>query len=187
VDNNDIQKYDLSRDEFLSIYFYTLEWKPEPTQNTYLRLNAALTSQDRDLKCTKWRFYLHHLFNALRKIPKWKHTHDLYRGVQGDLTKKYPGKYEKGKQITWYGFTSATTEFGVITNFLPQNQTITVFALNVIFSGRSVNHFSAIPNESEILIPPGSRFEVVSVGNMPQVVLIQLKQIPTMEKLLNME
>jgi len=190
LEENQLHKYDLTRDEFLSIFFYTLEWK-DNTLNTYSRLNYALTSHDRDLQSPKWRFYLHHLFNGLRKIPKWNCTHDLYRGVKGDLTQKYPEKYVVGKTITWYAFSSATTRVDVITSFVlsdkPEPEPGTVFTLNGVFSGRSVKHFSAMPKESEILIPPGSMFKVMSVTHIHLVAWIQLKQIPTLETLLKME
>jgi len=69
--------YGLTLPEFLSLYFYTLEWNP-PFLNLYSRLNRDLTSSERRLSEPNWRFYLHY-FSALRKIPMWQGNHDLQR------------------------------------------------------------------------------------------------------------
>jgi len=179
--------YGLCRDESLSLHFYTLEWEPT-TLNLYSRLNNDLTSSTRNQSAPKWKFYLHHLLSALRKIPKWISNQDLYRGVAKNLVKLFPEKYVIGETIIWYGFASATTQLQVIEKFLGEGDNeSTIFCINGCISGRSIKKFSGHPKESEVLIPAGSQFTIVSIMKMGTVTMIQVKQIPTVEKLLKLE
>jgi len=123
----------------------------------------------------------------LRKLPKWEAKQDLYRGVNLDVTKKYPDKYQLQSKITWSSLVSTTTQIHVVTSFFPPNSECTIFTINGVFSGRSVQQASSQPNETEILLPPGSRFEVVSIAKIGLAVMVQLKQIPSLEKMLQME
>jgi len=178
--------YGLTKDEFLSIYFYTVEWSPN-SLNLYSRLNRDLSTAGRDQNAPKWKHYLHYLFNGLRKIPKWNPVQDLYRGVNQNLVKIYPQKYVEDAEITWYGFTSTSTKLSTIKNFMKNDPEGTVFAINGCISGRSINSFSGHSNEAEVLIPPGSRFSIISIFPMGNITMIQMKQIPTLEVLLKME
>jgi len=176
----------LTLSECLAVYFYTLEW-PQKTHNTYSLLNKALVDSNRE-GATKWKYYLNYLFNALQKIPKWNVQQDLYRGVNLDMVKNYPQKYQVGKKITWYSFTSTTTRLSKIMAFLPSpTKSRTIFTINGAFSGRSIQQFSALQDEAEILLPPGSRFEVIDIITVDGVTTIQLRQIPTLEKGLKLE
>jgi hypothetical protein len=178
--------YKLDREELLAIYFYTLEWNPT-SQNLYSRMNADLTCSNRGNQAPKWKYYLHYLFSSLRKIPLWKVDQDLYRGIRIDVTEKYPKRYVVGNLITWYGFTSTTTNLNVIQNFLGKDKPCTIFTINKCFSGRAIHKMSAVPTECEVLLPPGSRFEVKAIIDFGKTKMIQLMQVPTLEKLLKME
>jgi len=178
-------KNGLTLDEFRAIYFYTLEWTP-PVLNLYPRLNASLCSKDRGQTAPLWKSYLYYLFNGLRKIPIWKGSQDVYRGVAKNLVKLNPDKYSKGKKITWYGFTSTTTNLEKIQSFI-KNADSTIFCINGCLSGRAIEKYSGHPDEAEILIPPGSKFEIVGIIPLIQVTMIQLKQIPGIEKSFKME
>jgi len=181
---NTDKEFTLDFDEFLGIYFYTLEWQTREL-NLYSRLNQVLSSSDRSSSLSSWKFYLHYLMNGLRKIPLWKSSQDLYRGVPGDLIKIYPEKYKVEKIITWYGFSSTSTNLARVQSFLGDNEA-TIFCINECISGRRIEKFSAHPEEAEILLPPGSRFKIVGIIR-GKITLIQLKQIPTLEKLLKLE
>jgi len=170
--------------ECLAVYFYTLEW-PQKSHNTYSLLNKSLVDSNRE-GATKWRYYLYYLFNALQKIPKWIGQQDLYRGVNQDLVKNFPEIYQVGKKLTWYSCTSTTTHLTKIMSFLPSAPR-TIFTINGAFSGRSIQQFSALQDEAEILLPPGSRFEVIGIIAVDGATMIQIKQIPSLEKSLKFE
>jgi len=176
--------YQLDFNEFLAIYFYTLEWTPK-SLNLYSKLNRTLCASDRSQELLPWKHYLHYLINGLRKIPIWKAQQDVYRGVALNLVGLYGEKYKEGKTISWYSFSSTTTNLKKVQEFLGDQES-TIFCINGCLSGRSIQKFSAHPNEAEILLPPGSRFQIISIlrGKMT---LIQMKQLPTWEKLLKLE
>jgi len=102
--------------------------------------------------------------------------------------KLYPEKYVKGNTIVWYSFTSTTTQLGTVESFTKKAKESTIFCINGCLSGRSIEKFSRHQKEVEILIPPGSRFEIVSIGTFHEVItIIQMKQIRGIEKLFNLE
>jgi len=123
--------------------------------------------------------------NGLRKIPIWRNQQDVYRGVPINLVSSNPEKYKVDNIITWYGFSSTSTNLGKVQQFLGDRE-CTIFSINWCISGRSIEKFSAHPDEEEILLPPGSRFKIVAIIQ-GKITLIQLKQIPTLEKLLKLE
>jgi len=177
--------YGLTKEEVLAIYFYTLEWIPN-SLNLYSRLNRDLSTKGRETNAPKWKHYLYYLFNGLRKIPKWIANQDLYRGVNQNLVKYYPEKYAKGAEITWYGFTSTSTNLEKIMSFI-KSADGTIFSINGCFSGRSIKTVSFDPNEDEVLIPCGSCFSIIGIVPMGNLTMIQMKQIPSLERLLKME
>jgi len=172
-----------TREQALACYLYTCEWKSK-SDNLYSRLNGDLSNPDRS-KAKKWRHYLHYLFGGLSLITPWAVQQDLYRGVSCDLVGKFVDKYMVGTKITWYACTSATTHFEQIMKFLPENEPRTIFTINRVFSGRPLNMVSSMPEEVEVLLPPASRFEIISVtktSNMPVTWTVQLQQIEPLEK-----
>jgi small GTP-binding protein len=182
--NSLVDTCNLTKEESIALYLYTCEWGKDI--NLYAFLNAAMASSNR-INAKKWSHYLHYLLGGLTKIPIWKSNQDLYRAVSLDLVNLYPKKYQIGKKITWYSCTSTTTQLQSITNFLPKDTACTIFTINGTFSGRPLQIFSALPNEFEVLLPPASRFEIVSVVPVAHITMIQLRQIPTLEKVLNLE
>jgi len=179
-------KTTLSCPEYLAIYFYTLEWQNNKL-NTYSCLNQDLTNPDKK-GLIKWKHYLHYLFAGIRKIPKWEGSQDLYHGINHNLVVEFPDKYIVGRKITWYECTSTTTHFETMLSILPFGSPRTVFIISGVFSGRSIKQFSATPNNADILIPPGSRFEIIGITRLDEFsFIIRMKQIPTLEILLGLE
>jgi len=121
------------------------------------------------------------LFPALLKLPKWKPKQDLYRAVNVDLVEKYPEKYCPGNEISWYGFTSTTKSFNIVVKFLNKKKSNgigTIFTINRCLSGRRIDHISSAPTESEVIIPPVSKFKIKSINKLSEkITIIQIKQI----------
>jgi len=180
---NNLEDTTFTIEECMALYLYTCEWKSD---NPYSLLNTSLTNPDRT-SLQKWSHYLHYFLGGLRKIPKWKGNQDLYRGVSLDLVSMYPKKYKVGGKITWYSCTSTTTILNSIISFLPPAKPRTIFTINGVFSGRSLQSVSAFPKEAEVLLPPATRFEIISIMNLDGVIMIQMKQIPTLERELALE
>eukprot|EP01124_Arcella_intermedia_P026877 TRINITY_DN5150_c1_g1_i5.p1 TRINITY_DN5150_c1_g1~~TRINITY_DN5150_c1_g1_i5.p1 ORF type:complete len:212 (-),score=63.55 TRINITY_DN5150_c1_g1_i5:55-660(-) len=178
------KKNNLTFDEFCAVYFYTAQWDDK---NLYSLLNASLTSKDYSSTLPQWKYYLHYLLSAIQKIPKWQGSQDLYRGVSQDLVQQYPSRYKEGETITWYAFTSTTTNLKTVKSFLPEDKPSTIFTINGSFSGRCIQDYSAFQTEFEVLLPPGSRFQIISIMKFGNLTIIQIKQTPTFETLLKLE
>eukprot|EP01124_Arcella_intermedia_P021513 TRINITY_DN3014_c1_g4_i1.p1 TRINITY_DN3014_c1_g4~~TRINITY_DN3014_c1_g4_i1.p1 ORF type:complete len:378 (+),score=93.72 TRINITY_DN3014_c1_g4_i1:73-1206(+) len=180
------KKHNLTQEQFYAIYFYTAQW-PHSDKHLYNLLNATLSSKDRSSSAGQWKHYLHYLLGAFRKIPKWQGNQDLYRGVQLDLVSLFPSKYKIGGIITWFSFSSTTTNLNVVKAFLPEGQQVTIFMINNAFSGRCIQDYSVFNDECEVLLPPASRFEIVSITPFGTYTFVQMKQIPTLEIMLQLE
>jgi len=179
---NSIQPSTLSLDEFMAVYFYTLQWSNEI--QLYKCLNKALIDKTR-IVTPKWKYFLYYLFAALQKIPKVTDQNILYRAVNLNVLKKYPAKYKTGQNITWYTFTSTTIN-SPCCGFYSEGKPHTIFTIMGSFSGRSITEMSAYPKEGEILLPPGTTFIIDSITEVGLSVNIKLTQIES-ENLLKLE
>jgi len=144
----------LSVDEMAAIHLYTQESK------FYSILNATLRSVDRD-RVKPFFPYLRLMQSAMSKLPKV--TRPIWRGVKENISESYP----RGTKFYWWGFSSASTDLELLKSeqFLgPTSGTL----FNIQSKhGVSIANYSAIPSESEVLLPPGIRFIVngaISVG-----------------------
>jgi len=178
----------LSDKELLAIFWYTFDF-PFAKENVYSLVNTELTFEGRQLTLISWKPYLYYLLNGISKIPKWNSTQDVYRGVSGDLTTKFSNKYQVGKRIVWYAFTSTSTKMEKIMAFLKPDITkcSTIIIITQSFSGRKIQDISAHTKEEEVLFPPGSTFKITNItciGETPKLSVIQVKQIPCREKAL---
>jgi len=75
---------------------------------------------------------------------------------------------------------------GQVKGFLGKNES-TIFCINGCLSGRSINTFSGHPNEQEVIIPPGSMFQIVGILEGEVWTLIQVKQLASLEVHLKLE
>lgn len=97
------------------------------------------------------------LHQALAEMPEWTGT--VYRGggVGGA-----EGKYKKGTEITFSSFTSTSENESTARTFAnkARSGTKVIFEIQVT-NGRNISPLSLYPKGREVLLPPGSKFEVV--------------------------
>ena len=166
---------DLPPDEAAAIYLYTSEWGPRD-ECLYVALNNTLRSKDRRKLLPSWLLYLKLLLTGLFKIKPFSGT--VWRGVRLDLQQRY----EVGKTYTWWGFSSCTESLPVLKSddFLGEEGQRTVFSIKC-FDGRKIRHYSAIEEEEEILLLPGTQFIVTSKCQLskkdPDLVVIEIQQV----------
>merc|ERR1712046_320397 len=100
------------------------------------------------------------LLRALYKLPLKKAQ--VYRGVKLDLAEVYNALAEK-KMFSWWSFSSTTLDRAVLETplFLGKEGQRTLFRIEAL--GVDIAAFSAMPNESEVLMLPGMPLRV-SVG-----------------------
>lgn len=157
----------LTTDESAAIFLYTMEW----TNSVYSLLNKTLTEENRN-HLVPWFSYLKLLLTALFKLPSEKCS--VWRGVRGvDLTNKYPAD----KTIVWWRFSSSTTTVKVLqaARYLGQEGLRTMFHIECI-NGKVIRNHSNYQQENEVLLLPGTQFQVVShlnAGNDLQIVHIK--------------
>ena len=88
---------------------------------------------------------------------------EVYRGIKVLLS---PDIYAPGKRITWQAFSSSTKKQTATLDFvnvLPGRKLSgSLFVIDSI-TAKDIRHFSAIPDEEEVLFPPNSQFKVEKV------------------------
>lgn len=161
----------LSTDESAAIMLYTYESMPHD-HSLYVILNTALREEKRQ-KLIPWFRYLRLLLTALARLPSERHF--VNRGVREDLRAQYP----PGKTFIWWGFSSCTSNVGVLENeqFFGTTGTRTLFQI-VCHTGKNIKNHSFMPTEDEILLLPARQFVVkgcLDSGN--QLHIIQLEEI----------
>mmetsp|Transcript_143485 Transcript_143485/g.250451 ORF Transcript_143485/g.250451 Transcript_143485/m.250451 type:complete len:1549 (-) Transcript_143485:370-5016(-) len=145
----------LTESDLQAIYIFTYESPIYRMLNQLLMKNEAL-----DL--APWTDFLYHLIEGLKKLAPVKQQ--VFRGITYALDPaKWEEMYSVGSTVTWYNFSSASAEKGVVEGFLGDNNyDATLFIINH-FSGRKIASFSFYPDEEEVLFLPGSRFKVKNV------------------------
>ncbi|CAF1114206.1 unnamed protein product, partial [Rotaria sordida] len=162
----------LSQQESASIHLYTMQLDGGPS--LYLLLNQSLRAENRQ-ELTPWFSFLKLFLTALHKLPSQSGT--VWRGIRDvDLS----SKYKKGTKFAWWGVSSCTIDIEVLQSdqFLGKHGKRTLFSIECI-NGKSVAKHSYFKNtEKEIILMPGSYFEVLGQLNpAPELHIIQLKEI----------
>ena len=146
-------------DELAIIKLYTMEIVPRES-SFYARVNETLRTEQRD-RLKPWVPCIWLLMHALKKCPR-PEGGVVFRGVKEDLS----GMFKEGARITWPSFSSCTSSMKVLSNsaFLGYAGPRTMFTIELTQGrARLVSALSMIAGEDEVLLPPNSRFTVVSV------------------------
>jgi hypothetical protein len=141
----------LTPDESSAIHLYTMQW-PEPHPSLFTLLNERLRSKNRNTLIS-WFLFLKLFFTALYKLPSLKGV--IYRGVRGNLSDQYDDDH------FWWGTSSCTKTMNVMETFVGSEGDRTIFNIECI-NGKSIQSHSHFKEENEILLMPGSYFQVVS-------------------------
>jgi hypothetical protein len=141
----------LTPDESGAIHLYTMQW-PEPHPSLFTLLNERLRSKNRNT-LTSWFLFLKLFFTALYKLPPLKGV--IYRGVRGNISDQYEEDH------FWWGASSCTETMNVMETFVGSESDRTIFNIECI-NGKSIQAHSYFKEENEILLMPGSYFQVVS-------------------------
>ncbi|CAF3455541.1 unnamed protein product [Rotaria sp. Silwood1] len=165
----------LTQDESAAIRLYTMEWD-EKDDNTngslYYHLNDTLRKPGRS-GLQSWYRYLKLFLTALVKLPIEQDV-IAWRGIRNDQSAEYP----KGAKFVWWGFSSCTTSLDILESdlYLGKVGKRTLFSIQT-FNGRRVRNHSDYAAEDEILLLPGTYFEVMSQLNPAQdLCIIHVKQ-----------
>ena len=162
----------LTIDESAAIRLYTIEWK-RPHRSLYSMLNRTLKKDDREHLRPYYK-YMKLFLTALAKLPCVPPL-TVWRGVTKNASSEFP----PGTRVTWWAFSSCTTELTVLENnmYLGNTGNRTLFSVEAI-NGRTVRAHSHFDTEDEILLLPGTQMIVQSqFSPAPDLHIIHLKQI----------
>jgi hypothetical protein len=169
----------LTVDESAAIRLYTIEWEGSQ-RSLYSMLNHTLKKDTRE-NLRPYYKYLKLFLTALVKLPCVPQQ-TVWRGVTKDLS----SEFLPGTQMTWWGFSSCTTEMTVLENntYLGTTGSRTLFSVEAI-NGRTIRAHSHFVTEDEILLLPGTHMVVQSkFSPAPDLHLVHLKQVKPQEMLL---
>ena len=135
---------------------YSMEFHAE--RSLYSVVNEHLRAKDRK-KVEPISDYVWLLMHAMSLCPPFVER-VVFRGVK-DLS---PDGYKEGDIITWCQFSSTAATVKVQNTFLGQTGVRTLFTIELTTDrAREIHLYSDYPDEKEVLLPPNSRFVVVSV------------------------
>jgi hypothetical protein len=162
----------LDQQESASIHLYTMQFGGG--SSLYQLLNQSLRKENRD-ELKPWFLFLKLFLTALYKLPSQNKI--VWRGIKNvDLS----SKYKKGTKFAWWGVSSCSTNIEILESiaFLGKTGERTIFSIECIHGKSIVNHSYFKTKEDEVILMPGSYFEVIGqVNPTPQLHIIQLKQI----------
>jgi hypothetical protein len=161
----------LTIDESAAIRLYTIEWTGGH-RSLYSMLNYTLKTMGREHLRPYFK-YMKLLVTALVKLPCVPPC-TVWRGVTKDLS----AEFQPGTAVTWWAFSSCTTELSVLENnmYLGDSGSRTLFSVEVI-NGRTVRAHSHFVTEDELLLLPGTYMVVQSLFSpAPQLHIFHLRQ-----------
>jgi hypothetical protein len=117
-----------------------------------------MRSEDRE-QLKPWFLYLKLILTALSRLPSIRLT--IYRSLKLDKKIEYE-KYQEGKDIIWWAFSSCTTNKNISQkeHFLTPSGTRTLFIIEC-FNGKDIGPHSYNKNDQEVLLLPATQFAVV--------------------------
>jgi hypothetical protein len=150
-------------DESAAIYLYTMPKK------FFSSLNIALRHANRQV-LKPWLHFLKLLITALKKLPPTKAT--IWRAVNYDARLKFI----EGEVYTYWDLNSCSMNINSVQPFLGENGTL--FTIEAIH-GKDISMFSAVPDEQEVIIMPGTpvRAKSQSLSFIDRLFIIHLEEI----------
>ena len=151
----DIAALGLSDDEAGAISCYTLQCA-EGIKSPYEVINQGLAGSRNRATIYPTRKLIYLLLSGLRKLPRFRPSEEpkmFYRGIRIKVptTKEEANGhqfYVKDKTVTWWGFTSTTTDLGVTQDFIDGAAASTLFNIGgEDLWGYSIKAFSPFPSE----------------------------------------
>lgn len=152
----------LTRDESAAIYFYSMS-------ATLIHLQSALRAEDRHA-LNPWLDFLKLLLTAFEKLPSTRAT--VWRKVNFDATQTFVDN----DVYTWWTITSCSRDVRVVQILLGESGTL--FAIETIH-GKDISLFSAIPDELEVILMPGTSVRVKShpMNFIDRLFIVHLEEI----------
>ena len=169
----------LNKDLAATLLAYTMQLGIE---SVYEVINRSLRDQDRN---ALWPFrnFIWMLMHALNGCECYN-GRLVYRGVKKNISQFYVC----GETIAWHQFSSCTCNLEQEESelFCGKSGDRTVFIIELTTTrAREVSQYTFYPNEQEVILPPNSRFLVVSKVDLGNgLIQIHLKELPPLVPIL---
>ena len=154
----------LTANESAAVYLYTT-----PALSFFSRLNNALRANTKhDLK--PWLKFLKLFIMAIDKLPSAKAT--LWRGVNYDAR----SNFVENDAYTWWEVTSCSMNTNSVQSFLGESGTLFLIETS---HGKDISAFSAVADEQEVVLMPGTsvRARSPSCNFIDRLFIIHLEEI----------
>ena len=163
----EIAELGLTDDEAGAISCYTLE-AAEGIKSPYAIINQGLAGSRNRATLSSTRKLIYLLLSGLRKLPRFRASRGqiFHRAIKVRVPQsrgEANGRqfYAKGRTVTWWGFTSTTTDLGAMQDFIDGASESTLFNIGgEDLWGYDIKAFSQFWGEKEILIEPEAKIFV---------------------------
>jgi len=155
-----------AEESMMTIYWYTMEDPPVYQRVSKILNDPSLRTSSPDQVAAAMPF-VKRLMEACRQVetlaPDLMFGQDgvncAWRGVAYRYSDEQWRKFQPGHHITWYTVKSLTASPSAIEEFMGDAPDVTIFEV-VNCTGVRIAPFSEFQREDEVLLMPGSRFEV---------------------------
>ena len=181
----EIRRLGITYDEAGAISCYTLPAQ-KGTKPPYKIINEALAGSRNRSTLFPARKLIFLFLSGLRKLLRYKAPPEgLHRGIKTRVpTTKAEAKghqfYEKGKTVTWWGFTSTTTNLDATNGFI--NDAVAASTLFNIRGkdlwGYDIQSFSPFQNEAEVLLEPEAKVKVNGISGNCSFLVVNVELQP---------
>ena len=171
----------LTRDLYASVTLYSCEFSSKEF-SLYSVLNARLRNADREgLK--PFIPYIWLIMHALDLCPPYE-GRLVYRGMAN--VRINLDEYRTGRKLTWFQFSSCASSIEVQKGFLGAVGDRCLFTIELTtWRARLISELSLFPQESEVLLPPNTRLEVVAtLDGGGGLTIIQLRELEPSDPIL---
>mmetsp|Transcript_111935 Transcript_111935/g.215532 ORF Transcript_111935/g.215532 Transcript_111935/m.215532 type:complete len:396 (-) Transcript_111935:234-1421(-) len=148
----------------------------------YQEVNCACYKPDRQ-SVNPFKLFLWLLVRAMASLQPYPGSL-VHRGVKRGFRSEYP----VGREFTWQGFTSTTKCLQTLMNdmFLGDSGERTMFTIELTQrQARDISAYSPL-DEGEVLLPPASRFRVMSTLQQTDLTIVHLLELPSEEWILKL-
>ena len=181
----DIKFVPLTDDEAGAIACYTFNKIKVRGILLYKVVNTGIVTERKKDILKNYRKFIYLFLCGLRKLQKYElNSKTIYRGIDIRVPKSKTDAnghqwYEKGRTVTWWGFTSTSLSPKVAKDFMEGSSKGTLFTISGGNSwGYDVHAFSDYPEEKEILLEPEAKVKVTKVKDAQGVLKVKAELQP---------
>jgi Skp family chaperone for outer membrane proteins len=150
---------------------------PTSSESPYWQVNE--TMRNGTMADSPWMPFMSLCMDSLSALPRPKgrtRTKPVFRAYKKTVDELGEG-FQTGSILKMNGFTSATLTMKAAQGFMGKTEG-TILIMTPLQPLHSIKDFSAFPDEDEVIIPPNTKWEVISEMDMGNFTTLQLEELP---------